>query len=784
MNGVPNQAPGITSHGGRVIGQLVRAAPLLPGRTTCGTIADMFARDPGLPALVIAREEGRLSLVGRVSFLPRYLHGYSRDIFHRRPITEMLDMDRLGETLVIADDSVLEQVGLLVASQRLDALEIGFIVTHHGAYAGIVLTMDFIRAIAVRAEEANLAKSSFLANMSHEIRTPLNAVIGNLELLALTRLDSEQTHLARMAEVSAHAVLDIIGDLLDLSKIQAERFELEIMDTDVRRLVEETLTIAGPRGRQKNLRLTGHVSANVPKIVQADPLRLRQVLVNFMGNAVKFSEHGGVFLTVSLKEESLRQARLRFEVLDTGPGFDPQRAAALFEPFVQQDASTTRRFGGTGLGLAISKRIIELLGGEVGCNAEPSLGATFWAEIPVHAPKASIAPVNITGQRIVVLGENSESLVNFLQARGGVVATSFDVALQSANGDPPAAIVVESPATDLLKVVEQVAEWAELLVVLSRDRSFRSRHRAHRAGATHVLSIAAPLEEVANAIARIGADSELDSARIDAAQSLAQQFPFAANLAPILVIDDTETNRELTTRQLRRFGFACETAENGQIGLDKAAAKDYSLIFADGSMPVMDGLAFTRHFRELEVRRGGRRTPIVAMTAHALAGDSQRFLESGMDDYLSKPVVLRKLQAMLQKWLGDSLPQAMPADSPRAKIQTGTREAIDFAALSEILGDGNRQSAIELLEIFVADFPGLLGGIEAALASGDRTTLARSAHAAKSAAASAAARPLAEILRGIEQSAPTAELAEMGATYRAAQAEFRRVQAQLTPPAA
>jgi signal transduction histidine kinase/CheY-like chemotaxis protein/HPt (histidine-containing phosphotransfer) domain-containing protein len=739
----------------------------------------MFARDPGLPAVVIAREDGRLSLVGRVSFLPRYLHGYSRDIFQRRPITEMLDMDRLGDTLVIAEDSALEQVALLVASERLDALEIGFIVTHQGAYAGIVLAMDFIRAIAVRAEEANVAKSTFLANMSHEIRTPLNAVIGNLELLALTRLDSEQKHLARMAEVSAHAVLDIIGDLLDLSKIQAERFELEIMDTDVRRVVEETLTIAGPRGRQKNLRLMGYVSARVPKIVQADPLRLRQVLVNFMGNAVKFSEQGGVFLTVSLQEEDPRQARLRFEVLDTGPGFDPKRAAALFEPFVQEDASTTRRFGGTGLGLAISKRIIELLGGEVGCNAEPGLGATFWAEIPVQAPQSSIEPANINGRRIVVLGEYSETLVHFLQARGGVVATSPDAALQSTTGDPPAAIVAESAGTNLLKVVEQAAEWAEPLVVLSRDRSFRFRHRLHRAGATHVLSYAASLEEVAHAIARSGAESEFDSARTGAAESLAEQFSFAANLAPILVIDDTETNRELTVRQLRRFGFACETAENGQIGLDKTAAKDYSLIFADGSMPVMDGLEFARHFREREARRGGRRTPIVAMTAHALAGDSQRFLESGMDDYLSKPVVLRKLQAMLQKWLGDSLTRTTPPDFPEPKVQPETSEAIDFAALAEILGDDTPHSAMELLEVFVADFPELLGSIEAALASGDRTSLARSAHAAKSAATSAAARPLAEILRGIEQSAPTAELAELSAAYHAAQAEFRRVQSEL-----
>jgi len=362
------------------------------------------------------------------------------------------------------------------------------------------------------------------------------------------------------------------------------------------------------------------------------------------------------------------------------------------------------------------------------------------------------------------------------------VVTPADAARQSSNGDPPAAIVVESVGTDVLKVVEQTAEWAEPLVVLSRDLSFRFRHRAYRAGATHVLSHAVPREEVLHAIAHYGAGCEFESTRTRLAEAVPEQFPFAADLAPVLVIDDTETNRELTVRQLRRFGLAAETAENGQLGLDKAGAKNYSLILADGSMPVMDGLDFARRFRELEAHRRGRRTPIVAMTAHALAGDSQRFLEAGMDDYLAKPVVLRKLQAMLQKWLGDSLTPTIPAPSPWAKLPAETKNAVDFAALAEILGDDNRHSAIELLEIFAADFPKLLGSIEAALAFQDRTALARAAHAAKSAAGSAAAHPLAEILRGIEHRAPTAEFADIATAYRAAQEEFRRVQAEIARP--
>jgi signal transduction histidine kinase/CheY-like chemotaxis protein len=755
---------------------LLQTVPLLPPTITCGAVADLFGKQPTVPAFVVQMPKGGYGLVDRNSYMTRYLERYNRDIFQRRPITALVD----GNPLVVDHDAPIKQVGLLVTSERPDALKTAFVITRGGDFAGVAMGADLMRAVARLAEEASVAKTTFLTNMSHEIRTPLNAVIGNLELLAATALDGEQSDLARMASVSAHTLLELIGDLLDLSKIEADRLEIEMVNCDVRAVIDEVLTIAMPRAKQKGLRLVGWVGAAVPATIRSDPLRLRQVLLNFVGNAVKFTQTGGVFLSARARLDDSGTELLHFEVTDTGPGFDPARAAALFEPFVQEDASTTRRFGGTGLGLAIARRIVEILGGRLGCSTEPGLGATFWATLPVavaatgtesrpaHAPAVFPACVALVGSDMKAV----DAVTAALAAAGIAVSRSGTAAIVP---EGTAAIVLDqADTTRTLEAIAGLVERGIAPLLLTADPSRALHYQAYRHGARHVLLYPGEIGEITALLETPEATREHAAAADPRVTTIAA----APGEALVLVIDDTGTNRELAARQLAKLGLRCETAENGLIGLEMTESRHYALILVDGSMPVMDGFEFARRFRERQSARGDGRTPILAVTAHALAGDAERFIAAGMDDYLAKPVTLEKLRGKLSTWLAAGA-AALPAPAP---VEAGG--AIDRAALAEMLGEDDPVAIAELLTVFLADFPGLAQPVAAAIATGDRAALARAAHAGKSAAGSAAARPLAALLARLEAMAPEGDVDTLSALERAVRLEFARVEAEVNALAA
>ncbi len=744
------------------VGHLARPVPLLYPKTTCGAVAEMFTEQPDIPAFIIHLDEGLYGFVHRGTYLPRFLERFNRDIFQRKSITFLMD----DNPLIVPFDTPIEQVGLLVTSEHLDAMKTGFIITRGAACIGICGGIELMHAVALRAEEANLAKTTFLANMSHEIRTPLNAVIGNLELLSLSQLDTEQMSLARLAKVSAQTLLELIGDLLDISKIQADHFELEQVATDLRQVVDEAMSIALPRARQKGLRLISHVAPDIPATLQSDALRLRQVLVNLIGNAVKFSATGGIHVTLRRDPATLA---LRFEVLDNGPGFDPAKAASLFEPFVQEDASTTRKYGGTGLGLAISKHIVERLGGQIGCSAIPGAGAVFWFTLPMADPQEPpLAAPDISGRRIQVWGldqTQTESIAALLKRHGAAVdlRTLPELPLTAPGAGTDGRVVILSASARSL--IDQTSVWPSdscpLIILIETQAEPALRHRLHALGGAYVLMGASQWAELPSLFA-IKAPIDLPP---DA--RAAASVPPLVSALPILVIDDTATNRDLASRQLTRLGLTCETAENGAIGLDMATGGSYAAILVDGSMPVMNGTEFAQRFRELELQQTRKRTPLVAMTAHALAGDSDRFLAVGMDDYLSKPVTLSKLEAMLRKWL----PPA-PVDEPQP--------AIDRAALAAMLGDDDPQSMADLLALFAEDFPPMQDSIARALSVEDRTALSRAAHAAKSAASSAAAKVLTGLLQQLEtQAKEAAPTAELSALAEQVSQEFQRVQSHI-----
>jgi CheY-like chemotaxis protein len=390
----------------------------------------------------------------------------------------------------------------------------------------------------------------------------------------------------------------------------------------------------------------------------------------------------------------------------------------------------------------------------------------------VHSRTA--AP-DLAGRDVVVVGGGDAALAAaaLLRSRGAAVDLRPERDWTGVAGRPglPAVVVLSPADADAgIETVSGLASAAPIVVALASRGTPALHYRAYRAGASHVLDPAMELDELPHLfVLAEGLSTPSPSVQADSP-------PQFATAPPVLVIDDTATNRELTARQLRRFGLECESAENGLVGLEKAKRNAYALILADGSMPVMGGADFARHLREFERTSGQRRTPIVAMTAHALAGDAERFLGAGMDDYLAKPVTLQKLRTVLQTWLGDADEARNVSAAPAPSDETA---AIDLAVLSEQLGEDHPHVLRGLLQIFVDDFAGLLQSISSALAAHDRAALAAAAHAARGAAASAAAGPLANLLRALENAAPDADFGILDVTGRKVASEFDRLRLQV-----
>ena len=535
------------------------------------------------------------------------------------------------------------------------------------------------------AEAAAKAKTEFLSNMSHEIRTPLNGIMGMLELASQTSLTSEQKELVTMARESADGLFSVVNDVLDFSKIEAGRMELENIEFDVSDTVAEAARTILVRAHQKNLDLTYYVAADVPSHLAGDPARLKQVLVNLLGNAVKFTDKGQILLRVETEKSNASEVALRFSVADTGMGIPPEKLKAVFHAFSQADSSITRKFGGTGLGLAISSEIVELLKGKIWVESEIGKGSTFFFTASfgrVSSLNATATPgqrIKQRGVRILVLEPHPESqafLQDTLISWGAdvVTAATADQALQllgPLSKDRGFSLLLcdsHLPGTDCFALIEQArrlnSSLPEVIVMLT------SENYASAIASCQKLKIAGHLIKPFKRSELLSVVEEvvLGEARKNEAAQLPSAEPATLRQWNILLAEDNLVNQKVALRMLQKLGHIVEVVENGQQALEKVQSGSFDLVLMDGHMPEMDGLAATRAIREWEKYRNTH-IPIIAMTAMAMEGDHEACLLAGMDAFIPKPVIMRILKETIQ--------QVMDASERAGLLQTDVGERLE-----------------------------------------------------------------------------------------------------------
>lgn len=570
---------------------------------------------------------------------------------------------------------------------------------HHRAARNLVLAKE-------AADHAMLTRGAFLSTMSHEIRTPMNAVLGMAGLLRTTRLDTQQAEFAKAIEDSSLALLGIVNDVLDFSKIDVGKMDIAVVEFDLLEVVEASAEALSFKAREKRVRLLAHVDPRLPVRLLGDPGRIRQILLNLLGNALKFTHVGEVLLRVQALHVSGDHCRVRFEVRDSGIGMDEETLRRLFSPFSQADSSVTRQYGGTGLGLSICKRLVELMGGRIGVESTPGSGSCFWFElgIPVAQAPGFAHSLHAAKKRQVALLETHDAsaamLHEYLRAAGleTVRYSSASDALAALTGQAATAsgidtLIVSSEIQDIppAAVLARLHAERPAVTCVLLDHGVHGLNIDGKSTSA-ILQLPLRKQQLLRAVALLPEDKApipMPTAAVRPGRAL----PRAGQQGQqeqheLLLVEDNVMNQKVAVYQLNAMGYAVDIASNGTEALEKLARRRYALILMDCQMPVLDGYETTRRIRRLQGELA--HTPIIAMTANAMAGDREQCLEAGMDDYLTKPLLRSQLATMLEHYLP---PAQASADGTAAVV-------VDEARLQELFGDDTALAG-QMLEMFI-----------------------------------------------------------------------------------